>query len=197
MLKLFLIKSAYHSLTGLGAPARIFFGLRSFGMSSKGVPRSQERPSQQSPMLLTSSAFGSGEMIPKKYTCEGENVSPPLEILNVPIEAQSLALVVHDGDAPTAGGWTHWVVFNIDPLTIQIPAGSFPEGAIEGETSAGVSGYGGPCPPSGTHHYEFRLCALDSHLALGERAREADLEQAMVGHIISQTTLIGLYHKKT
>lgn len=174
-----------------------FFALRSFGVSPKGGPRSNERPSQQSSLTITSSAFEGGGMIPRKFTCEGEDISPALEISNVPPEAQSLALIVHDNDAPVAGGWTHWVVFNISPMVTQIPENSAPGGgAVEGMTSFGAPGYGGPCPPSGTHHYEFRLYALDSELALDENATKADLEHAFENHVIMQANLMGLYKKQ-
>ncbi|KKQ60823.1 MAG: hypothetical protein US82_C0028G0003 [Parcubacteria group bacterium GW2011_GWC1_38_22] len=166
-------------------------------MSPKGKPRSEGRLGQQNTLTLTSSAFENNGMIPRRYTCEGENISPPLEISNIPSEAQSLALIVHDGDAPVPGGWTHWLLFNIDSMSAgQISENSIPRGAVEGQTSFGVSGYGGPCPPSGTHHYEFKLYALDSELALDEKAKKADLEHAMEGHVVGITNLIGLYSKQ-
>ena len=196
MESLFFLQSIFPTAAAPESLAMGFFILRSFGVSPKGEPRATERASQQGSMALKSSEFENNEMIPKKYTCEGDDVNPPLEILNVPSEAASLALIVHDGDAPTVGGWTHWIVFNIDPRISRLDADSVPEGAIEGETSFGVSGWGGPCPPSGTHHYEFRLYGLDSHLALGQQAKKADIEHAMEGHIIGQSTLIGLYRKE-
>jgi Raf kinase inhibitor-like YbhB/YbcL family protein len=167
--------------------------LRSKGISTKGAPKRESRPGAQTPMKIQSQAFENKGMIPTRYTCDGENVSSPLEISDVPMEAQSLALIMHDGDAPVPGGWTHWTLFNIDPATVEIAENSFPPGAIQGNTSLGVPGYGGPCPPSGTHHYEFRLYALDTRLALGEDAKKSDIERAMEGHILAQDTLIGLY----
>lgn len=173
------------------------FILRSMGISPKGEPRENERPSQQGSLTLKSSVFEENEMIPTKYTCEGENVNPPLEFINIPEAAKSLALLVHDSDAPIPGGWTHWIVFNIDPMiNRKIAENSVPEGAIEGTTNFGLPGYGGPCPPSGTHHYEFRLYAIDSMLSLDENAKKADLEHALEGHVLAVTNLIGLYEKQ-
>ncbi|EKE25065.1 MAG: hypothetical protein ACD_5C00308G0002 [uncultured bacterium] len=175
----------------------MFFILRSFGISPKGKPRTTERPSQQATLTITSSAFDDYGMIPTRYTCEGENVSPPLEITNIPEEARSLALIMHDSDAPVPGGWTHWILFNIKVgAKVTIQERRIPEGAIEGFTSFGAQGYGGPCPLSGTHHYEFRLYALDSELSLSGNAKKHDLEHAMEGHVLAVSVLIGLYKKK-
>lgn len=161
----------------------------------KGLPRRETRPGGQTNMELKSRAFGNNKMIPRKYTCDGSNISPPLEISGVPAEAQSLVLIVHDPDAPVAGGWTHWILLNVDPGTIVIEERGVPAGAIEAQTSFDKPGYGGPCPPSGTHHYGFRLYALNSRLMLDENANKADVEHNMEGHIIDQTTLVGLYQR--
>lgn len=175
----------------------MFIILRSFGISPKGKPRTNERPSQQATLTVTSSAFEDYGMIPMRYTCEGENVSPPLEITNIPEEARSLALIMHDSDAPVAGGWTHWVLFNIKvEAKVAIKERKIPEGAIEGITSFDTQGYGGPCPPSGTHHYEFRVYALDSEIPLSGNARKNDLEHMIEGHVLAVSILRGLYKKK-
>ena len=163
---------------------------------------------QEKNMKITSSAFGDNENIPGKFTCDGENINPPLEISGVPEGAKSLVLIVDDPDAP-AGTWVHWTVWNIAPDTEEIPEGSVPAGAAEGETSFGKSGYGGPCPPrvdeqqrvevgppSGTHHYQFKLYALDTVLTLESSAAKKDIEQEMERHILEQTILIGLYSRK-
>lgn len=147
-------------------------------------------------MKITSSAFQNNESIPSKYTCDGENVSPPLEISDVPAEAKSLALIVDDPDAPLAGGFVHWVVFNIDPTTKEIRENSVPQGATEGMNSAGRTGYTSPCPPSGTHRYFFKLYALDAELALDNSAKREDVEKAMEGKILDQATLVGLYQRQ-
>ncbi len=146
-------------------------------------------------MQLTSSAFDYGKPIPSKYTCDGENINPPLTIKDVPEEARSLVLIVDDPDAPM-GTFTHWTVWNIDPAITLIPEGWVPEGAVEGKTSFGRMGYGGPCPPSGTHRYFFKLYALDKELILDPSADVRELELAMQGHILAQAELMGTYSRK-
>jgi len=145
-------------------------------------------------MELTSRAFENGGWIPSKYTCDGENISPPLEITGVPAGAQSLALVMDDPDAPM-GTFDHWVVWNIAPDTSRIEEGEQPEG-VPGRSSFGRLDYGGPCPPSGTHTYRFKLYALDTRLDLRRGASKAELERAMEGHIIEQALLEGKYSRK-
>lgn len=142
-------------------------------------------------MQLTSLAFSNNRSIPQKYTCEGEDVNPPLFIASIPEKAKSLALIVDDPDAP-GGMWVHWVVFNIK-MTDAIDEDSVP--GIQGINDFGKKDYGGPCPPSGTHHYYFKIYALDSELVLREGATKTALEKAMEGHILGQAELIGLYKK--
>ena len=145
-------------------------------------------------MLLTSPAFEDGGMIPQKYTCDGGDINPVLEIQNVPGEAQSLALILHDPDAPVAGGFTHWVVWNIDPGTSLIKDESVPPGSEEGMNGAGKNGYMGPCPPPGApHHYHFQLYALDAKLDLPGTATGNDLLKEIAKHKIAETELVGLY----
>lgn len=146
-------------------------------------------------MKITSSAFANNQMIPSKYTCDGGNVNPSLEISDVPKSAKSLALIMDDPDAP-AGIWVHWTLWNIDPKTSEIAEHSVPPGAAQGVTSFGKPGYGGPCPPSGTHRYFFKLYALDLRLDLSEAASKAELEGAMREHILEQSELTGLYSRK-
>lgn len=146
-------------------------------------------------MNLSSPAFGHNQSIPATYTCDGDNLSPPLIISNVPEAAESLALIVDDPDAP-GGTWVHWTVWNIDPKTTSIPASSVLSSAVEGITSFGKTGYGGPCPPSGTHRYFFKLYALDTMLRLDETAAVQELEKAMKGNILDSAELVGLYEKK-
>lgn len=145
-------------------------------------------------MKLASSAFADNNFIPAKYTCDGENASPPLEISGVPENAKSLVLIVDDPDAP-AGDWVHWTLWNIPPQTKNILENSVPAGATEGITDFNRPGYGGPCPPSGVHHYQFKLYALDTMLDLGSNAVKKDIEKTMNGHILVQNTLVGLYQK--
>lgn len=148
------------------------------------------------PLTLTSSAFSENGNISSKYTCDGDQMIPPLSISGVPDETKSLALIVHDPDAPVSGGFTHWTVWNIDPAMSDILEGQAPSGATEGVNGSGKNGYTGPCPPSGIHHYQFILYALDTKLnLLPASAGKAELEQAMQGHILEQTMLVGLYQR--
>lgn len=142
-------------------------------------------------MLITSPSFAHNAMIPPKYTCQGEDINPPLEIAGLPPETQSLVLINDDPDAPGAT-WDHWIVYNIDP-TEAIAENSVP--GLQGKNSWGRNAYGGPCPPSGTHRYFFKLYALDTRLNLKEGAGKKQVETAMQGHILEQAELIGLYKK--
>lgn len=144
-------------------------------------------------MKLTGSAFENNGEIPQKYTCDGEDVSPALAISEVPEGARTLALIVDDPDAP-AGDWVHWVVFNIPASTSSIGEGSAPAG-VEGTTDFGRTGWGGPCPPSGTHRYFFKLYALDTELKLDSSTTKAQLETAMTGHILDRAQLMGTYKR--
>jgi Raf kinase inhibitor-like YbhB/YbcL family protein len=144
-------------------------------------------------MILTSPAFEHDGLIPKKYTCDGGDINPELQVQNVPAEAKSLALILHDPDAPMPGGFTHWVVWNISPGTTLIKDESVPPGSIEGRNGAGRIGYIGPCPPSGTHHYHFQLYALDGMLDLPATAMLADVQAEIDSHLIEKTDLVGLY----
>jgi Raf kinase inhibitor-like YbhB/YbcL family protein len=144
---------------------------------------------------ISSTAFTHTGPIPAKYTCDGLDVSPPLTFENVPPEAKTLALIVDDPDAP-AGTWVHWVVWNIDPATKEIKENSLPTGAQEGMSDFRKRGYGGPCPPGGTHRYFFKLYALDTTLTLGPNTTKALLEQAIKRHIVAQCELIGKYKRK-
>jgi len=131
---------------------------------------------------LTSQAFSNNGMIPSEYTCDGADGNPPLTIRDIPAKSRSFALIVDDPDAPK-GTWVHWVVWNIGPDTTDIPANSVPGGALQGTNDFGKRSYGGPCPPSGTHRYFFKLYALDISLALKIGATKVQLEEAMKGHI--------------
>jgi Raf kinase inhibitor-like YbhB/YbcL family protein len=148
-----------------------------------------------STLKLTSQAFSHSEYIPARYTCDGPNVNPPLTIENIPPETKSLALIFEDPDAP-AGTWVHWVVWNISPATREIKEQSLPSGAQEGMNDFRKHGYGGPCPPSGTHRYFFKLYALNTTLSLIVNATKSALEIAMKGRILSQTEFMGLYKRK-
>ncbi|MDP1629586.1 MAG: YbhB/YbcL family Raf kinase inhibitor-like protein [bacterium] len=146
-------------------------------------------------MNISSLVFKNQETIPSKYTCDGENVNPPLQISNVPDGAQSLVLIMDDPDSPS-GAWVHWTVWNIGPQTSEIAENSIPAGAIEGMTGFGEIGYGGPCPHSGTHRYFFLLYDLDAKLDVPRGADNAKLENAMEGHILTKAELTGLYRRQ-
>lgn len=148
-----------------------------------------------SKMKISSPAFGNNEKIPAKFTCDGENLNPPLTISEVPENAKSLVLIADDPDAP-GRTFVHWTVWNIPPDTREIAEGAKPAGASEGLTDFGKTGYGGPCPPSGTHRYFFKLYALDTTLQLSQSSQKADIEAAMQGHILAQTELVGLYSRQ-
>lgn len=145
-------------------------------------------------MNITSSAFQQGANIPSKFSCDGANTSPPLQISNVPPGVKSLVLIVDDPDAPS-GLFTHWAVWNISPQTSTIPEGSTPKGA-QGTNDFGKSGYGGPCPPSGAHRYYFKIFALDRDLDLPSGAKRSQLDAAMKGHVVAQGELMGRYARK-
>jgi hypothetical protein len=142
-------------------------------------------------MKILSPEFQSSGFIPKKFTCQGEDVNPALIIEDIPKEAKSLALIVDDPDAPM-GTWVHWVAFDI-PLINRAEENSIP--GKQGRNDFGREDYGGPCPPSGTHRYFFKIYALDKILNLTEGITKEELEKAMEGHILGQAELIGLYKK--
>lgn len=149
-------------------------------------------------MKLTSSAFKPGERIPSIYTCDGDNVNPPLEITGVPHEAKSLVLIMDDPDVPKNlredGMWDHWVVFNMPPDTGTIEENSEPDGT-PGIGTNGKTGYLGPCPPDREHRYFFKLFALDTRLDLPEKSTKADVEKAMAGHVLLHAELMGTYER--
>ncbi len=153
-------------------------------------------------MKLTSPAFAYNENIPSIYTCDGNNINPPLVISNVPSNAQSLTLIMTDPDIPESAKknfnvqiWDHWVVFNINPVAQSIPEATSSIGTFGKNTRGNVS-YGGPCPPDKEHRYFFKLYALDTTLPLKTGASRIEVEQAIQGHIIEQTELIGRYKRK-
>jgi hypothetical protein len=148
-------------------------------------------------LVLESSAFSNGEEIPKKYGYKNGNVSPPLKIGGIPSGTQSLVLIMDDPDAlkPAGKVWDHWIVFNIPPEAEEIPEAQEPQG-VQGITSLGGLGYGGPCPPDAEHKYIFKLYALDTELNLNEGVTKVEVETAMQGHIIEKTELIGRYERQ-
>ena len=145
-------------------------------------------------MILNSPVFRRNGFLPAKYTCDGLNINPPLKITEAPAEAVDLILIMDDTDAP-GEHWTHWLVWNIPTSTRIIEENNLPDKAISGLTDFGEKKYGGPCPPSGTHHYIFTLYALDIKLNLTANNDKNALLKTMRGHVIAQTELTGLYSR--
>lgn len=149
-------------------------------------------------LILQSSAFAAGEPIPKQFTCDGADQSPPLAWSGAPTGTKSLALIVEDPDAP-GGTFVHWVIFNLPPAPAALSAGApkqatLPNGANQGRNGFRRIGYGGPCPPPGSpHHYHLRLYALDAALDLTPGASSAEVRAAMAGHVLGEADLTGTY----
>jgi Raf kinase inhibitor-like YbhB/YbcL family protein len=185
-------------------------------MTGPGCGRSEPVPADDPSKLtikLRSPVISEGGMIPAKYTCDGLDRSPPLEWSGVPVAARSLALICDDPDAPL-GTWSHWVVTELPPDITSLAEGIAPQETVnltpgggasatgpgaaavhQGKNDFGNIGYGGPCPPSGTHRYMFRLCALDTRLELGARATRRDVLAAIQGHILAEGRLTGKYER--
>ncbi len=147
---------------------------------------------------IESSAFSEGEQIPRQYTCDGKDSSPPLSWSGVPEESKSLALICDDPDASRT--WVHWVLFDLPARTSGLPEAVPARGSVLGGGTQGTNdfkklGYGGPCPPSGTHRYMFKLYALDTQVKLSSSATKADLERAIKGHVLAEATLMGKYSR--
>ena len=152
-------------------------------------------------MELMSSAFQAGGKIPVQFTCEGEDISPDLSWRGVPAGTESLVLTMRDPDAPKAGGFTHWVLYNIPPTVSHIEPNVPKEPVLaglgfQGKNDGGKIGYLGPCPPSGMHRYFARLFALDAELKLKPGAPHEEVRQAMEGHILDRAELMGTYARK-
>lgn len=170
--------------------------------SCKGAKRNETKKQGEKKMdiKITSTAFEDGDMIPSKYTCDGKNISPPLQWDAVHAETKSIAVICDDPDAPM-GTWVHWVLFNLPPQTMQLPE-DFPtdetlaDGTRQGVTDFGTTGYGGPCPPSGTHRYFFKIYALDAEIDTVSVIDKAELLKKMEGHILAQGQLMGKYKRK-
>ncbi|PWT84812.1 MAG: YbhB/YbcL family Raf kinase inhibitor-like protein [Acidobacteria bacterium] len=150
-------------------------------------------------LVLSSTSFQGGGKIPSQYTCDGADTSPQLSWPAPPSGTKSLALIVTDPDAPV-GTFVHWVLYDIPASTRELPAGVPKQGQLsdnsrQGKNDFGKSGYGGPCPPSGAHHYVFTLYALDTTLGLPPGATRAQIESAIKGHILARGELVGLYNR--
>lgn len=152
-------------------------------------------------MYLTSSGFAKGQAVPRKYTCEGEDISPGFHWENVPQGTKSFTLILHDPDAPRPGGFTHWVLYDISESVKTIPENipksqkRVPDVGVQGRNDAGKLGYMGPCPPSGTHRYFAKLYALSKELGLQPGASLKEVESAMRGHVLEEAEIMSTYGK--
>jgi len=159
----------------------------------------QQEGDNQMEIKITSSSFENSEFIPKKYTCDSTNVSPPLEWTNVPSETKNIALICDDPDAPM-DTWVHWVLYNIPPNVQNLPENIPPTKVLEDGTTQECNdfhkiGYGGPCPPGGTHRYFFKIYAHDTELNLEPGKTKAELLKSMEGHILAEGQLMGKYKR--
>ncbi|HET6934423.1 MAG TPA: YbhB/YbcL family Raf kinase inhibitor-like protein [Candidatus Angelobacter sp.] len=173
------------------------------GLAAVGVARPaqhQSRRKESSMFQIKSSAFNAEGNIPSRFTCQGADISPALEWNGAPEGTKAFALVVHDPDAPRSGGFTHWVAYDIPPEAKNLPENvakgeALPGGGTQGKNDFGKTGYNGPCPPSGTHRYYFRVYALDRPLNLHPGATKEELEKAIRGHVLAEAELMGKFSK--
>ncbi|MGC8855881.1 MAG: YbhB/YbcL family Raf kinase inhibitor-like protein [Anaerolineae bacterium] len=194
---LLLILSLFICLAGVAlfAPLRA----KNIAVSESSLSQPNQETEETMNMTLSSPAFGAGQPIPVTYSCRGRDISPALEWGDPPASTQSFALIMDDPDAPV-GTWDHWVLYNIPASVRRLPEAipaeaSLPDGSLHGKNSWGRLGYGGPCPPSGTHRYFFRLYALDTTLPLSSGASKKQVLEAMKGHILAQAELMGTFSK--
>ncbi|PWU23517.1 YbhB/YbcL family Raf kinase inhibitor-like protein [Candidatus Cerribacteria bacterium 'Amazon FNV 2010 28 9'] len=145
-------------------------------------------------MTITSLDFQPNQPIPAEFTCDGSNTAPTLEFTDIPINAKSLVLIMDDPDSPS-GVWTHWMMYNIDPLTTILEQ-PFPSGVAQGINTFGEVVYDGPCPHNGLHHYVFTLYALDEALSFPKPPTRSEIEYALTGHILQSAQLIGTYERQ-
>jgi Raf kinase inhibitor-like YbhB/YbcL family protein len=177
----------------------VFAALAICAALAAGAGESTKKGGGKMQVKVTSAAFDEGGMIPGKYTCDGQDVSPPLSWGSAPEGAKSIALISDDPDAPR-GTWVHWVVFNLPPTLKGLPEGiprkeTLDDGGRQGVNDFGRFGYGGPCPPGGTHRYYFKIYILDTSLDLTGRVTKARLLEAMEGHILAEGRLMGRYKR--
>lgn len=173
---------------------RLIIAIIMFAAAAGVIALILARPGKRK-MIITSPSFDQGEGIPVKFTCDGGDVNPELHIQDVPPEAKSLVLIMDDPDAP-GGTWTHWTLWNIPPQTATIAEDGAPPQAVQGVTSFGKPGYGGPCPPAGRpHRYFFKLYALDAVLDLDLESDVNELRDAISGHVIAEAELMGTYQR--
>lgn len=189
-------RSAVRGLPALAAAAAAgLFAIACGCTSEPGDGTGTDRIEQRGDLRLSSPAFPDGGAIPDRYAFRHGNASPPLAIASAPAGTRALVLICCDPDAMAPAGkiWDHWVLWNIDPATAEIPEGTAPAGALAGRNDFGNARYDGPAPPDRRHTYRFRLYALDAPLELPAGASRAEVEAAMAGHILAQTELDGTY----
>lgn len=192
--------------------AFVFIALSSCRSKYQSAPTNQtgpatiasESPTEQAggekmTITVSSTAFPNEELIPRQYTCDGPNISPLIEWTGLPKDAKTIALVCDDPDAPTKV-WVHWVVFDVPATRSRLPEAvppgeTIPGGGRQGTNDFGKAGYGGPCPPSGTHRYFFKVYALDTHLNLDSTTTKGQLLRAMEGHVLAQGQVMGRYRR--
>ncbi|HSE83380.1 MAG TPA: YbhB/YbcL family Raf kinase inhibitor-like protein [Thermodesulfobacteriota bacterium] len=177
----------------------VLFLLLLFLSHSYAQSKSETTGGKNMGIKVTSTAFEDGGMIPKKYTCDGQDISPPLSWDSVPDRTKSIALISSDPDAPR-GTWTHWVIYNIPPDARGLPENVPTQKTLQNGAKQGINdfrkiGYGGPCPPGGTHRYYFNVYALDTEIDLDAGASEEELFKAMEGHILAEGELMGKYKR--
>jgi Raf kinase inhibitor-like YbhB/YbcL family protein len=196
------VRASLFIILPLGAITGIGILLYARTVHGSAIPqRAPSKRKEASVFQLKSNAFQNEGNIPPRFTCEGSNISPELTWSGAPHGTRSFALVVHDPDAPRAGGYTHWLVFNIPASITHIAENApkqanLPGGGVQGRNDGGSVGYTGPCPPSGTHRYYFRLYAVDKELELKDGADKASLEQALKGHVLGETEFMGRYKRR-
>jgi len=187
------------TITALTLSLLVFLACSSRQQPAAQAPVATPNQEQKMEIKLTSTAFKEGEAIPRQYTCDGIDISPPLEWTGVPKSAKTIALIADDPDAPS-GRFVHWVLYNLPAENIglveNVPAtDNVKGGGLQGKNGFEKIGYGGPCPPSGTHRYFFKIYALDNELPLKAGATKAEVEKAMQGHIVAQGQLMGRYSR--
>jgi Raf kinase inhibitor-like YbhB/YbcL family protein len=175
------------------------FNLFWMGMLLAALPVFGQEEGGMEKITVTSPAFQEGEKIPFEHTCDGANVSPPLQWTGIPQNVKSLAVIADDPDAP-AGDWVHWVFYDLPPDTAELPFAvpnieKIPSGGTQGRTDFGEIGYGGPCPPRGEHRYFFKVYALDEMLYLKPGVTKKELLRAMQGHVLAEGQLMGRYER--
>lgn len=177
----------------------LFYSCSKNQSDTTNKPQPVNYQTKNTEMKITSSSFKEGDLIPSKFTCDGENISPQMAWMDAPQGTKSFALIADDPDAP-AGVWVHWVIYNIPPDTKELQEHtpkqkSIDNGALQGVNDFRKTGYDGPCPPGGTHRYYFKLYALDISLDKPAGLSKQELLDAMEGHILSQSQLMGKYKR--